>query len=320
MNATEALTIPLGARLWRCSAGAGIFTIVALDHQDSLRRTLQPQSPESVGPREVMDFKEDAVMPLGEQASGVLLDAPSGVPAVLPRGLARHNGLLLAIEKSDYDLKPAPKQLEILPGWSVAKIATFGAAGVKLLVYDLPSEAVLSEAQDKLILKIAQDCREHDLPLFSEPIVLGEDIANNKTDRVIAAALRQQRLGATILKLEFPIDGVRNPEESAWHAACRDLSAAVSIPWVLLSAGVDFATFTKQLTVACTEGASGFMVGRALWGEGAEIKRRSERQRWFNEVARGRLLLLSGIAKHYGRPWPETFALPATRSDWFLEL
>ena len=41
------------------------------------------------------------------------------------------------------------------------------------------------------------------------------------------------------------------------------------MPWVLLSGGGSFDTYAKQVEVAVSAGGSGFMVGRALWGEAA---------------------------------------------------
>ena len=40
-------------------------------------------------------------------------------------------------------------------------------------------------------------------------------------------------------------------------------------PWVLLSGGVDDATFERQVEVACHAGASGVLVGRSVWAEAA---------------------------------------------------
>ena len=37
------------------------------------------------------------------------------------------------------------------------------------------------------------------------------------------------------------------------------------MPWALLSAGVDHATFIGQLRAARAAGASGFIAGRSIW-------------------------------------------------------
>ena len=86
---------------------------------------------------------------------------------------------------------------------------------------------------------------------------------------------------------------------------CRELDRASRRPWVLLSAGISFELFKKEVEIACKAGASGFLAGRALWQEGAGISSRVERMDFFNDVAASRLKEISEIAAGYGRPWYE---------------
>ena len=60
-------------------------------------------------------------------------------------------------------------------------------------------------------------------------------------------------------------------DEGAWRDACAELEAATRVPWVLLSGGVDDATFERQVRVACEAGASGVLVGRSVWAEAATL-------------------------------------------------
>lgn len=306
-------------RLWRCSSGRGVFNVVALDHQDSLRRALNPSEPEVITRRDIQEFKRDVASELRDMMGGVLLDAPTGLPAVLPSGNTRQCGLLVAIERSDYALQPMPIELEIEPGWSVAKIAKLGADGVKLFVYDHPTQREISDKQDALIRQVATESQSLHLPLYSEPIVIMANPSDSFTERVISAAVRQQELGATILKLEFPQDIQTHPSQNDWRAACRDLSSAISIPWVLLSAGVDHSTFALQLEIACKSGASGFIVGRALWGEATSFSAREDRRAWLKNVAQPRFDFLSAIANRYARPWSEIYTKPNLSDDWYLK-
>jgi tagatose 1,6-diphosphate aldolase len=84
---------------------------------------------------------------------------------------------------------------------------------------------------------------------------------------------------------------------------CQELNGASRLPWVLLSAGVDFDSFKKQVEIACKAGASGFLAGRALWQEGAQIRSRRERMKFFQNTAAPRLQKLAEIADKYGKPW-----------------
>src|SRR5829696_2107956 len=76
--------------------------------------------------------------------------------------------------------------------------------------------------------------------------------------------------GADVLKAEFPYDASVT-EERRWAEACAELDAATPVPWVLLSGGVDDATFERQVAVACHAGASGVLVGRSVWAEAATL-------------------------------------------------
>ena len=316
------LSLSLGeySRLKRSSSNLDVFNIVALDHQDSLKRALNSSNPSAVSRNNIIRFKHDVVHALNDEIEGVLLDAPTGIPAVIPYSLAKSKGLLVTIERSDYSLKPLPLELEIEPGWSVSNISLIGADGVKLFIYDDPSKSEVTEQQNSLIRQIKEECRSYSLPLYSEPIVVMSDPKLSYTERVISAALRQQELGATILKLEFPIDVQQYSYSSDWIAACQDLSSAVDIPWVLLSAGVDFSSFSKQLEIACKSGASGYIVGRALWGEATTISSCNNRQSWLQNVALNRLRILSAIANANARPWLELYSEPILNEDWYLKV
>lgn len=72
---------------------------------------------------------------------------------------------------------------------------------------------------------------------------------------------------------------------------------------MLLSAGVDFDSFKRQMEIACKAGASAFLGGPALWQEGAQIASREERIRFFRNTAGARLKELVRIADSHGTPW-----------------
>ena len=84
-----------------------------------------------------------------------------------------------------------------------------------------------------------------------------------KTAREFAAA------DPHLLKLPFPVDPAVEPDRNVWLDACEEMNALIPMPWTLLSGGGDFESFFAQVEVALKAGASGCMVGRALWGEAA---------------------------------------------------
>ena len=129
---------------------------------------------------------------------------------------------------------------------------------------------------------VAAACRAADLALFVEPLgfdpATGGKLTGEARRRcVVETARRLMALGGDVLKAEFPYDpGVT--DEAAWADACAELDAASPVPWVLLSGGVDDATFERQVAVACRAGASGVLVGRSVWAPAATLPARRARR------------------------------------------
>jgi tagatose 1,6-diphosphate aldolase len=301
--------------LQRASTDDGLFTILAIDHQDALRRAMQAKSPESLSAEDLTVFKQDIVSALISEVSGVLLDPIYAAFQAIGAGILKHNALLVELEKADYQLKPLPLDVEIDPNWNVAKIKHMGADGVKLFFYYNPENDEHTKRQDSIVKQVAADCIRQDIPFYAEPIVY--EPYTSKREAVIESARQTAKNGANILKLEFPIDIQREQDEKIWFEACEELTSCINVPWVLLSAGVDFETFTQQLKIACQAGASGFMVGRALWGDAAKIRSRNERSQWVQTIGKKRLNLLTSITNLYGRTWLSSYATPEIDIDYF---
>jgi tagatose 1,6-diphosphate aldolase len=123
-----------------------------------------------------------------------------------------------------------------------------------------------------------------------------------KPDLVIETARQVTALPVDVLKAEFPADISFEQDEDRLLRLCRELDRASRLPWVLLSAGVDFDSFKKQVEITCKAGACGFLAGRALWQEGARIRSREERLSFFKNTAAPRLKELAEIADSHGKP------------------
>ena len=300
----------------------GVFGILALDHQDALRRAMHQDNPESVTDEELTTFKLDVVKELSPAFTGVLHDPVWGASQAIAAHLA-HAGLLVELEKADYGLSPLPLNVEIRPDWSVANIKRMGADGVKLFFYYLPEPSKHRDYQESIVAQAVADCKTHDIPLYAEPIrypLTHESISSinylTDTTRIVVESARQiGALGADILKLEFPVSVEHSGDEGVWIAACQQITAAIQIPWTLLSAGVDFDTFARQVACACKGGASGFIVGRAVWGE-ACILEGDKRHRWLRSVARPRMEQLLEIAYREAVPWTHYLQPEPVDTTW----
>ena len=80
------------------------------------------------------------------------------------------------------------------------------------------------------------------------------------------------------------------------------IDAALPIPWVVLSQGVEPDDFPGAVEAACRGGASGFLAGRALWTTtlGAD-----DPQALLRTESVPRLQQLAAIVDAHGRPWRE---------------
>ena len=193
-----------------------------------------------------------------------------------------------------------------------------GASAVKLLVYYHPDSSRASGIEE-FVSAIVEDCRKHDLLLMLEPLSYSLDehkklSSEEKRYVVVETAKRLTPLQIDLLKAEFPLD-LNGTDESSWMDACREISAASSVPWILLSAAVDYETFLRQVVVACNAGASGIAVGRAVWKE-AVTMRGDERMKFLHTTAMDRIARLTSLCHALAKPYTGFYTAEAP-FDWY---
>ena len=290
----------------------GMMTMCAIDHRGALKRALNKKDPDAVSSQDMVDFKLDLCQAVAPFASGILLDPEYGAGQAIAAGLLPgSNGLLVSMEKTGYTGDSTARITELLPDWSVKKVKKIGASAVKLLIYFRPDLKDVASKQLDLVARLADQCLEEDMAFLVEPVsypiektaTSSKKFAETKPGLVIETARQITALPIDVLKAEFPADIKFEQDEGKLLGLCRELNQASRLPWVLLSAGVDFESFRKQVKIACKAGASGFLAGRALWQEGAQIRSRDERMKFFQNTAAPRLKELAEIADIYGKPW-----------------
>jgi tagatose 1,6-diphosphate aldolase len=290
----------------------GVLTVCAIDHRESLKKALSGGGRPAAGYREMVDFKLDLCRTISTSASAVLLDPVYGAAQAITAGvLPGHTGLLVSLEKTGYTGESTARTTELLPDWSVRKIKRMGASAVKLLIYFRVDLEEVAAKQMELVRVVARDCIEEDIPLLVESVSYPtaeekEDPATfsrKKPELVIEAARKLTALPIDILKSEFPADIDYEKDEGKLNEYCRELGRASRLPWVLLSAGADFERFRKEVEIACRNGASGFMAGRALWQEAAQITSREERLSFFRDRTVKRLTELADLADRQATRW-----------------
>jgi tagatose-1,6-bisphosphate aldolase len=195
-----------------------------------------------------------------------------------------------------------------------------GASAAKLLVYYHP-EASTAERIERLVGAVAEECEREDLLLLLEPLVYNPDPGGGplspeaRRKAIVEAARRLGGAGVDVLKAEFP-GSASGSENGEWKAACEELSAACAIPWILLSAAVDFDTFRRQTEAACRAGASGVAVGRAVWNEAARLAG-AERTAFLHGEARRRMAETTALCAERARPWSAIDAAPEIDARWY---
>jgi len=296
-----------------------VFGIVAFDQRGSYRRMM----PDGTSYTELVQVKVEIISALSKRASAVLTDPIYGLSPAME--MSGSSGLLFALEKSGYSGDSTYRNVEFFDAWTPEKLRNVGASAAKILVYYNPQNPDLSDELDQTVGDMIEKCHTVDLPVFVEPMSYSVDesisksnpaFAEQKTEIVVETARRLSQIGTDVLKMEFPVDHNHNTDEAEWQSACQQITDAVNVPWVLLSAGVDFETFDRQLVAACQGGASGFLAGRAIWKECAPMST-ADRAEFLAGTATDRLNRLIEIAETTATPWTDYYSTQASSENWF---
>ena len=130
--------------------------------------------------------------------------------------------------------------------------------------------------------------------LVLEPLFYGLDDPSARRELVIETVERFAVMDPHLLKLPFPVDPAHEPDRGVWAAACAEITERCHMPWTLLSGGGSYESYRDQVEAAVSAGCSGFMAGRALWGEAA-LASPPERGRIISEVVAPRLVELRSM-------------------------
>ncbi len=286
---------------------AGHFTVAALDHRDALRAEFEQIASEAGGgetgrgeaggtkvggDEAVRRFKRDllaGLMAMAVRPSAVMLEPEYSLPD-LAGEVSAGIGISCALEAQGYFSEPEAGNA-LMPGWHPARVRDVGAQVAKLLVLYRHDRGSFTRSQEALVAEVVTAAAEAGVPVLIEPVPVDVVDAADRRAVIVASAKRLRSLGPMLLKLPYPGPG-----------ACAELTEATGDrPWLLLSWGVPFEEFREQLVEACSHGASGFAVGRALWREAVDPARRDE---FIRSRLAERFAELASIAAT-GRPWTD---------------
>ena len=287
----------------RIANASGAFAILAMDQRGTLRKMLDKAGQPSQD-ADLSAFKVDVIGALSPLASGVLTDVEYGVGAVDAAGaLADGVGLIIASEQSPQPTWNGEQRTVYSPADRGPDfVVNNGGVALKFLVrwrpdrLPGPDEPDLAREAIDAIREVVDDCRAYGLPSVIEPLVHtapGDEAAHGRL--VVRSAELLADLRPDLLKLEWPGDA----------AGCEELTKVCgAVPWTLLSAGVAYEAFVERVVTAMDAGASGYIAGRAFWGEAVNLTG-EDRKHFLRTVAAERMSGLNAKIEGHGRSWKE---------------
>jgi len=279
----------------------GLMMVIACDQRGGMRTLLAEDkaAQAAISDADLGDVKSDIVRYLANHASSVLLDPLCAVPRVVDEGvLARDVALIVGLDASGYDTDANGYRLSRLAkGISARRVRELGGTAGKIMVY-LRADKPEADAHNIAILRrCAEDFAAEDLLLVVEFLTYeleGEERSEyrHKIPALIEGGTRiALDCGAKVLKLPYP----------GTAEACANVTRmAGDVPWAVLSAGVDHATFIGQIETSMQNGASGVIGGRALWKDCISLDRAVTRDR-LTTIAVPRLREIQALIGRHAR-------------------
>lgn len=273
-----------------CADERGVIAAAAMDQRGSLQNSIaKARGAEATG-TDLTAFKKAVTEVLTRHSSAILMDPEFGLPA-LP-GRAPQTGVLLAYEKTGYDVNVKGRLPDLLPNWSVRRLHEAGADAIKILLYYNPyDEPGINAIKQAFVERAGAECAANDVPLFLEPLYYEDglseiELARKKPDAVARTMEEFSKADymVDILKVEVPfnikyVEGSRAYGGQAVYSQAdamrlfREAASAARKPFIYLSAGVANEVFLETLEYAVESGTdfSGVLCGRATWQEGIPV-------------------------------------------------
>jgi sulfofructosephosphate aldolase len=218
----------------------GTYAMVAMDQRESLRTMLREHGRDD-SDAAVRAFKTAVARELAPLASGFLIE-PQYLDDVRPHV---PRGLILAVDELTQE-QGAPVEDTAL---DEIDVVPEGVDALKLLVIWRDDDR--RQERIEMCERFVSLARSHGVASVLEPVV-------RRDDQIVSAARELGSTRPSLYKCQAPRSG-------DIVARCREITATLPVPWVVLSQGVPYDEFPQAVDDACRGGASGFLAGRALW-------------------------------------------------------
>lgn len=297
---------------------SGIISALAIDQRGALRRMLG----EDAKTNELEDFKVLVSETLTSYSSSILLDPELGLKA--SRQKDANCGLLMAYEKTGYDVNTPGRLPDLIDNQSVKRLKEEGADAVKLLIYvDVDEDDAINNVKRAFVERVGSECLAEDIPLFLEIVSYDANISDKKEyakikPRKVIEAMKDysdSRYNVSVLKVEVPVDmnfvegfgaePIMTAEEASNYF--KKQSDASNLPFIFLSAGVSAELFRDTLKFAKESGSTfnGVLCGRATWSGGTTVFKEQgyeEAKEWFNTKGKENIIELNTLVEQLATP------------------
>lgn len=317
--------------LEKVSRKDGIISALAFDQRGALKKMIQHYQEHPATKKQMEQLKALVSEELTPYASSILLDPEFGLLAARVRDTT--SGLLLAYEKTGYDINSTERLPDCLEEWSVKALKEAGAEAIKfLLYYDVDSSENVNRKKQAYIERVGSECHAEDLPFFLEILTYDEGITDNnslafarvKPHKVNGAmkVFSNPRFGVDVLKVEVPVnmnyvagfaenEVLYSKEEAA--TCFREQDASTQLPYIYLSAGVSAELFQKTLIFAHEAGAqfNGVLCGRATWAGVVPVfiqEGENAARTWLRSQGKENIFSLDKILTQTAISWKEKVA------------
>jgi tagatose-1,6-bisphosphate aldolase len=278
----------------------GAMMVIACDQRGGMRTLLatNPQDQAKISNDVLGLTKMDITSYLARAAGCVLVDPICAVPGLVDQGvLHRATGLLIGLDASGFDVTPEGYQISnMVDGITARRVRAMGGTGAKIMIYLRADVPAANTANMATLRRVIADFAQEDLLLVVEfltyrlPDETDGDYKAKTADLIEGGSKLCLDAGSKVLKIPYP----GSPE------ACANITAMCgAVPWAVLSAGVDHATFLGQVETAMRHGASGVIAGRSLWKDCISLDRAVTKMR-LETIAVPRLREIQAvIARHF---------------------
>ncbi|WP_284391542.1 tagatose-bisphosphate aldolase [Devosia yakushimensis] len=277
----------------------GAMMVIACDQRGGMRTLLAATPEEQAGiSNEVLgDTKADITRYLASQASCVLVDPICAVPQVVDEGvLQRDTALLIGLDASGWDVSPEGYRIsKMVDGITARRVRELGGTGGKIMIY-LRSDTPAANTQNMATLQqVIADFASEDLLLVVEFLTYALE---GESKEAYAAKIPGLIQGGTQLCLDAGSKVLKLPYPGTPESCAEVTRLCGEVPWAILSAGVDHATFLQQVEIAMHNGASGVIAGRSLWKDCISLDRTVTKQR-LETIAVPRLREIQAVIARY---------------------